>query len=367
MSGFPILDLVVGMIFIYFMLSIISSSAVEMVLSVRKIRAKMLEKWLLKIFDREITTGIKKIPLGQAIMDHCSTTALSKEGSSTSYIDPKNFTSALIDKITYDPGNPLSIANDINRIVIDIEKTPVLGIELKRVFLSYANEAKENYKAISNKTVGEFELFKNKIETWFDSSMERVGGTMKRDYTRFWTFWLALAICLLLNADSISLAKYLYNNPDARIKLSGQAYKEASDSSWEKKLDKLQVKNQDDINNLDDLKNDITGKIAEIKSVRTELESSIPLGWNNKVFNDNEGAFNGWLILSKIIGLAATILAIMMGAPFWFDVLNKISNLRGTGTKPPTSAEIRKDNSPGTQSQPISLTVNTNKDEEAVG
>jgi hypothetical protein len=29
----------------------------------------------------------------------------------------------------------------------------------------------------------------------------------------------------------------------------------------------------------------------------------------------------------------------MMGAPFWFDTLNKISNLRGTGNKPQTTAD----------------------------
>ncbi len=31
-----------------------------------------------------------------------------------------------------------------------------------------------------------------------------------------------------------------------------------------------------------------------------------------------------------------SILAVFMGAPFWFDILNKIANLRGTGPKPPS-------------------------------
>jgi hypothetical protein len=42
-------------------------------------------------------------------------------------------------------------------------------------------------------------------------------------------------------------------------------------------------------------------------------------------------------ILSKLAGLLVTVFAIMMGAPFWFDVLNKISNMRGSGAKPPDS------------------------------
>src|SRR5215472_9983558 len=101
MSGIPILDLVVGMIFIYFLLSIICSSAVELCFSVLKTRAKVLEDWLRKIFDQPAldSSGSKIIlvdnngkeildsrgqpqfvTLGQAIMDHCITNALSNKG-----------------------------------------------------------------------------------------------------------------------------------------------------------------------------------------------------------------------------------------------------------------------------------------------
>ena len=55
MSGFPILDLVVGIIFVYFLLSIISSSGVEMILTGLKARATLLEEWLTKIFNKTIT------------------------------------------------------------------------------------------------------------------------------------------------------------------------------------------------------------------------------------------------------------------------------------------------------------------------
>jgi hypothetical protein len=36
----------------------------------------------------------------------------------------------------------------------------------------------------------------------------------------------------------------------------------------------------------------------------------------------------------KILGLLVTVLAISLGAPFWFDLLNRLVNLRSTG-KPP--------------------------------
>jgi hypothetical protein len=50
-----------------------------------------------------------------------------------------------------------------------------------------------------------------------------------------------------------------------------------------------------------------------------------------------------WWALTKLAGLTITALAISLGAPFWFDILQKFMNVRGTGTKPDTAAtEIRK-------------------------
>jgi len=71
------------------------------------------------------------------------------------------------------------------------------------------------------------------------------------------------------------------------------------------------------------------------------------------------------MIIQKIIGLLASILAVMMGAPFWFDLLNKVSNLRGAGKKPAQSAGT--DNVPQPAPAPITVTVNSRPVDEAVG
>jgi hypothetical protein len=38
------------------------------------------------------------------------------------------------------------------------------------------------------------------------------------------------------------------------------------------------------------------------------------------------------------LGLIITTVAILLGAPFWFDVLGTIVNVRSVGTKPPPSS-----------------------------
>ena len=152
MSGFPILDLVVGMIFIYFLLGIICSSVVEIMLTYVKARAKLLEEWLTGIFNEKTKVGNEIKTVGEAIMDHCSVTALSGKGKSPAYIDAKNFTAALLEKITFDPTKPNSIATDLDTFIHKIEQTDQLSLELKRVFLNYAYEARDKYQTMVVKT-----------------------------------------------------------------------------------------------------------------------------------------------------------------------------------------------------------------------
>lgn len=343
MSGFPILDLVIGMIFIFFMLSIISSSAIEIILTSLKARATLLEEWLFTIFDKPITQPDgTKLKLGQAIMDHCSVTALSGSGKSTAYIDAKNFTSALLEKITFDPENPKSVAKDIDEFIASIDKTTILSTEFQRVLITYAHEAKDTYKSISDKTVSELELFRGKVEGWYDSSMDRLTGTLKKRYSRPATFLVAVVVTCMLNADSIAVAKYLYSNPEVRTKIAMQAYDTTKNAALINQIQHLKAVPADSASNgsmsLQEIKNDITTKIAEIDKAKQGLSEVMPLTWKGGELTDRDGKFSAMLLFSKITGLAATILAIMMGAPFWFDLLNKISNLRSAGTKPGSSS-----------------------------
>jgi hypothetical protein len=43
--------------------------------------------------------------------------------------------------------------------------------------------------------------------------------------------------------------------------------------------------------------------------------------------------------LWKVLGILISSVAVAMGAPFWFDLLNKVVNLRLTGSPPPDSRQ----------------------------
>ncbi len=70
-----------------------------------------------------------------------------------------------------------------------------------------------------------------------------------------------------------------------------------------------------------------------LRSVESGLKSvgalSLPIGWTEDARPSTwYGAIAGWML---------TAVAIVMGAPFWFDLLGRVARLRSTGVRPPTS------------------------------
>ena len=58
--------------------------------------------------------------------------------------------------------------------------------------------------------------------------------------------------------------------------------------------------------------------------------------WNNQKENIRKG-FKDWIIFllnSRLLGWIITALAVSVGAPFWFDTLNRFMNIRNAGRAP---------------------------------
>lgn len=391
MISFPILDLVIGMIFIYFLLSIISSSAVELWFSLLNTRASLLTKWLLQIFDKPAldsngnpkSDGGKQITVGQEIMDHCITTALSKTGKSTTYIDAENFVTALLDKITIIPASQAGHNNvqippkNLSEYKLAIEKSDLISGELKRTILSFANEASlavdvlntipAAIKVTNNITTdikSEMQLFREKLGKWYETTTDRITGTLKRKKAMPATLIVGLLITIFLNVNSIEICKYLYTHPEVSKEIALKALSDIGE--YKTKVDSLKdisekyqkavlsttmvYKKESKINTKDSISlteaNDTIKQLNEnIKNVENNLNKftsvlpkELPIGWSNKKYTASE-------ILNMITGWIVTILAISLGAPFWFDLLNKVANLRGTGPKPVSTTDAKTNNS----------------------
>jgi hypothetical protein len=143
-------------------------------------------------------------------------------------------------------------------------------------------------------------------EAWYDSPMDRVSGWYKR--TTHWViFWIALALAVGLNIDTLAIADYLYRHDAAREAVVALAA-DASD-------------------------NDSAAGIT-YREAATQLRSlGLPMGWSDAWRRpDVSGAWYAavWGIAGPVLGWLVTAFAATLGAPFWFDLLNKIMVIRST-------------------------------------
>ena len=139
------------------------------------------------------------------------------------------------------------------------------------------------------------------LEAWFNSTMDRVSGWYKRRVQIF-IFLLGLVIASGLNIDTVSLITTVSQNETVRATLvsAAQGYT---------------TQHNPDLNLLQ-------GDINQVQPM---------IGWYGLPTN-----FQNWLL--KIVGVLATTFAVSLGAPFWFDVLNKFMAFRSSGPPPSSSS-----------------------------
>jgi hypothetical protein len=237
MTSFPILDLVAGLIFIYFLLALINNSCIELYSGFIGLRAEVLTSWIKNTFGE----------VASKITDHVTLNGMSTPGKSAHYMNGKSFAKTIAElvytsaKDSAENNSPAtSVTFDITNLDTAISKSnfPLPIQMLLRSFLAKTNAQKK-----INNTLNEAEHFEEQIEHWFNAIMERLTGHYKRK-TVWYTFVFASIVTIALNIDSLQLASYLYNNPEARLKLAGAAYSASQDSSYIKKVAAIQKKSQ---------------------------------------------------------------------------------------------------------------------------
>ncbi len=179
------------------------------------------------------------------------------------------------------------------------------------------------------------------VERWFDDSMDRVSGVFKR-YSQWLALIIGLILAAVLNVDSIDLTLYLWREPAVRQALAENA------RTFELTQSDLETNPEEALQNF---RNQFVGL-------------SLPIGWGftrvpiTAFYDDQcqlfpgEGQSFGIPVIGsnlcitppnsnnqsnlglKVMGILLTALAARQGAPFWFDVLKRVVNLRGTGANP---------------------------------
>jgi len=325
MSALPILDLVAGIIFIYFLLAIVNNAIIEIISAYTKIRAQDLMLWLEQTFNKDANNK-----LADKIADHPLLSALSAKGKSTAYFNPKNFASALVQVIwAAHKANETSQELNIENLKSAISSSPALPDALKEMLIFEIDK-------ISNtaaETGQQIQLLERRIEDWYNGIMERIGSRFKRKILKY-TLLVSMCLALSLNVDTLSLASYFYRHPLESAAWAQQGYDSLKDSSYKAIVEQIALINPADSNakhKADSLKTVINDQKQMAVSKLKVMQTGLPLGWNQEILDDLLLGSSGskcYNILKKILGIAITVFAMAMGAPFWFDVLSKVANIR---------------------------------------
>lgn len=369
--GSTMLEIAIGMIFVYILMSLLCSALAEFIESLAKRRAKDLEKGIARLLgSQKLTRDFFNHPVIKPMF----------EGRKPSYIPARTFSLALWNMATAAAeGTPASVAGvtkDINVLRATITMLPPDSMPegLRGTLVTLIDEAG-----------GDFERARANVEGWYNDAMDRISGAFKRR-----THWILIALGFLLaialNVDSINIVKALSHNEELRktVVAAAENYANAplpgttptpspsptptptptptntpaattptspaagtpspppAATATPKSLEEQFQEASERIDN-------IRGKLNEL---------GLPIGWvfapdrdDVKYYNDTEKKqFNKALydsdmkaymsdprhtpsgdeLPTKTLGLLLTAFAVSQGAPFWFDLLNKIIVIRST-------------------------------------
>ncbi|WP_126283256.1 hypothetical protein [Burkholderia stagnalis] len=158
------------------------------------------------------------------------------------------------------------------------------------------------------------------VDAWYVSVMHRVSGWYKR-WSQIVLASIAFAIVAVANVDTILLASTLANNDALRAEMSAMA------------VEVVQPNPKSGADGMVPVSRPIAapdnGAADASRHSLADLETV--LGWTPAKL---EKLKQPTVLVKKLVGLLLTIVAVSLGAPFWFATLSKIVNLRMSGTLP---------------------------------
>lgn len=324
-----IVDLAVVLTFSYLLLSIIASTIHELFLTLIKARSRMLLKALNNMFFDETW----KSETSKLLLNSPSIRALQQDAKKfPAYIPASSFASAILGIIRNGSTDPITVESI--RARLNDEQSLIKG-EARIALLNILDSANNDY-----------EKFIRGVESFYDSSMDRVSGWFKSRY-QIYMLIISAFVSVFLNVDSIHLAQTLWAD---KVKLEQMANAAKNEFKNIEKTDKeiiLSGSNNNPTIRIDIDKNTDTTTIGidsalsllklQQKDIATAMQkvktSGLPMGWENRQAFISAFKWEPRLAV-RIAGWLITTLAVFMGAPTWFDILNKLVNLRGNGKKP---------------------------------
>ncbi len=379
----PLLETIICLVLVYALLSLLVSSFTELLNSYFQNRGRMLYQTISSMFADGINVNF-----GQLLYGHPAIQKMRRNiDRLPQYISNEMFATSLLDVVA-DHSREFKFNDDVKAITMVQDersqferfKTTVMNMQHTPLKLQLMNMVERCAAPAEGQPDNRLDELTQQITQWYANQMERTSGWYKASI-QWRLLWMGLLVALLLNVDSIFLFQSLYRSPVLRQQLlpvaeaaAEQYAKLKTDSSLTDlqrayrtadslkpiikgkpndtvtvALDKIlvQLSKIDSINHkADSLREQLIDKVQENADLVASL--SLPIGWRKesppfswfrkiehpKGYFEKHQKASFWNVISYLLGIAITALSLQFGAPFWFDVLMKLVNLRRAGTKP---------------------------------
>jgi hypothetical protein len=314
LGGLQVLDVAIGLVALFFLLSTALSSINEAIANILGWRAKTLEDALGNLVGdpkvkTDLTTWAKsglglvakqpaaeapREPIVPTLWDHWRMKALVRNPESKlrrrarpSYLPPRAFSLALAETIA---GRVPANGDESGKSPWQQKDEEILARVRAAAGKLPDGGLKELVDKASMNAGATLEGFRMQVEHLFDDSMERASGWYKRK-VQLTLAILATIVVVGLNVDTVQVTTKLWNDPAVRESLAAQA---------------SQIEQP-----------------GGADAARQEIEElGLPVGWGDNAPDTVWDALPGWII---------AIAALNLGAPFWFDLLSRLARLRGSG------------------------------------
>jgi hypothetical protein len=354
MFGLEILDVVIGLMFVYLLLALLATAINEYLAAVMNRRGKELARGIGRLLeDLEAPAAVDRAfdglkpklaagaqSLTQQFYNHPLIRPLATRRGRLfgrihdaprlpSYIPARTFAMALLDVLGYqdpaatDPAAPADPkAQALIRIMTLLKReSPLDVMELKGMLEGAGLPEDTVTRLLQVPTAAQSRLqhLHDGVEVWFNNAMDRVSGAYKRN-VQGWLLVIGIVIACVMNADTISMWRQLAANDELRTAMVERAAAT--------------------LPSLDSVANRPSGESLSLEEVRARYDSAnaliggmdLQLGWSRAPGMGWPAGLGPGVL--KIVGLLLTGIAISMGAPFWFDLMNKVISIRAAGRSP---------------------------------
>jgi hypothetical protein len=316
MFGSEILDVLIGLAVVFLFLSLLASAVREAIEAFWKSRAVFLERGIRELLnDRKgngLTRELFRHPLIYSLFsgNYVEKETRRRGRGLPTYIPSRNFAIALMELVVRPEGTtPYSVMRTTSSYTIDELRASVARLAspfVQRAMMSAIDGAQGNVERVQEN-----------LQEWFDSAMDRVSGWYKRR-THLHLFVIGLVLTASLNVDTLSMANHLWHNKAARDALVKRAELMLADSNYVRAV-------------RDTAQSDTA--LKRIETVRRRYEDvtrlDLPITWGRVELPTAKDRWFLWWSRT-IFGFFLTAVAITLGAPFWFDLLNKMMVIRST-------------------------------------